>query len=102
MIHIGKEWYIGGDVFNIILYERKIIKTGPNKGNEYYDETAYYTTFSGLLDGLTKREIRLSISEAKELNDVKRDIQAVHETIKELFARYEKELKKIVKEDRKK
>ena len=99
MIHIGENWYIGGDSMNITLYQKKTVKKkGDNEGNEYFEESGYYNTFENLLHALTRKKIRLSISSANSLEEVSTAIQETHSMIKEFCDRLEKEIKQMEKQ----
>lgn len=52
---IGKDWRVGSDSLNIILYQRHINK---KSGREYWRAHSYYATLANALMGLVNQGIR--------------------------------------------
>lgn len=53
--HINEKYCIKRTGANIVLVEKKMVDTGDNKGSINYINKGYYSTFEGLLFGLTKQ-----------------------------------------------
>jgi hypothetical protein len=86
-IQIGKsEYWICSDPLNLILTEQKTVEKGDNAGDLYFDSKTqkYYNSMSELYDGFVRAKIRRS--DAKTINELKDDIAAIHQTIKDHFA----------------
>jgi hypothetical protein len=93
MIHIVDDLYITGDPLNISLtQEKESKKEGGVKGEKYYVDLGHYNTFQELLDGLTRKKIRLGISQAKALMEIGDDIQEIHDTIRWFCNKFKKEI----------
>lgn len=63
MITVGKNWGIGSDNLNIILYQRKVSK---KTKKEYWRASYYFSNIKNALKGLVDQEVRDS-----DLTDVK-------------------------------
>ena len=95
MIHIGEDWYIGGDPLNIILKQRKVAK---ETGKEYFVDVAFPRTFEQLMNSLSARKAKMSIENMellKELVELERQIKSDNA---EFYQRFENEIKQIVKQ----
>ena len=94
MIHIGKDWYVGGDPLNITLYQ---MKTKKKTGETYYHDVAYFPTIEALLHGLVRREIRLAVSTSDKIEDVALAIEEIHRMIEQFCKRLEIEIAEFAK-----
>ena len=66
MINVGTNFAVGANSMNVIVYERRIGKTGKNAGKVMWKESAYFATVHGALNYL----VELHVRETK-LKDVK-------------------------------
>lgn len=98
MIHIGEDWYIDGDPLNISLYQKKTIEDGKNKGGEYKSSGTHYGTLQGLLDGLLKKKVRISVAEAKTLEQINSNVMITHAMIANFCKQFEREIKNRLKD----
>ena len=55
MIQLNDKYFIDFDTYNIILKEKKIAKSGKNKGKEKFEAVGYYINFEHLTDMLVKK-----------------------------------------------
>lgn len=95
MIHICKEWYMGGDTYNITLYQKKINK---KKDKEYFLEIGNYGSVEKLLHGLIRREVRINIGTAKDFMALLDEVRNLDTMIADFCKRFEKEIKAKEKE----
>jgi hypothetical protein len=93
MIKLADEIYLGSDEHNpYVLYERKIVKSGKNKGKERFDVLGYYSGVESLAAGLQRKVkadmdmgafTRLDEFEKayrKRLSDLLKKVAVEHET----------------------
>jgi len=73
---IGKEWRVGADTLNIILYRRQVNK---KTGKEYWRAHSYYATVANALVGLVNQGVR--DTELADLKTVCDKIDQLHKDI---------------------
>lgn len=79
---MGK-YSITSDPMCIILNEKKVIKSGENKGKEYFSPIGYYSTVENCMDALLQFKIRESDATSfKELVD---EVKKISKFIREEF-----------------
>lgn len=79
---MGK-YSITSDPMCIILNEKKVIKSGENKGKEYFSPIGYYSTVENCMDALLQFKIRESDATSfKELVD---EVKKISKFIREGF-----------------
>ena len=66
MIHLAKDFYLGADTYNLILYEEYIISDGhrtkpENVGKKQYKELGYYKTMRDAVGGMLRIVSRRSL-----------------------------------------
>ncbi len=75
---IGRNWRVGADTLNIILYRRQVNK---NTGKEYWRAHSYYATVTNALVGLVNQGVR--DTELTDLKMVNNRIDEIHTWIRE-------------------
>jgi hypothetical protein len=86
---------MGGDAYNITLYQKK---TNKKKDKEYFLEVGYYGTVEKLLHGLIRKEIRINISTAKDFMALLDEVKNIDTMIADFCKKFEKEIKAMEKE----
>lgn len=81
-IKINDKYSITSDKHNFILQERKIVKSGENKGQERFIDVGFYGNINQLLSRLAQQELRDS------------DINTLQGVLKHLYS-FNKELQDI-------
>ncbi len=78
-ICIGKKYVVKSDPLNLILYEKKVRKKGPNQGNEYLQDIGYFPNIQSLASELIELKIRAADVETLDelietVNDAKKEL----------------------------
>ncbi len=81
-IHVGK-YVITSDSLNIILNERKVVKDGKRKGEEYLVPIGYYGTIEGCMEALLRYKVRKS--QATSIKGLIEDVNEISKFIKKQF-----------------
>ena len=77
---IGRDWRVGADTLNIILYRRQVNK---KTGKEYWRAHSYYATVNNALVGLVNQGVR--DTELADLKTVNKRIDEIHTWISEVL-----------------
>lgn len=81
MINIDDRFYIDIDSMNYILKERKINKSGKNKGSEYFTAIGFYNTVENAFEAYLELMTRETLSgKALTVKEAVREIKASHDT----------------------
>ncbi len=80
MIKISDKYYLETDALNYILKEKKIRKDGKKKGEEYYENIAYFGRIEHLYNYIIEKEIKENI---ELLNNIEKVIELKREISKE-------------------
>jgi len=75
---IGRNWRVGADTLNIILYRRQVNK---KTGKEYWRAYGYYATVANALVELVNQGVR--DTEMADLKTVNKRIEEIHTWISE-------------------
>ena len=79
MIELGKDHRLTADEYNIILQERRTVKTGERKGEVDWRAIRYYKDYRQALDGLVRKsiaglhDVRVIVDKLDEVRDVIED-----------------------------
>ena len=73
---VGRDWRVGADSLNIILYRRQVNK---KTGKEYWRANSYYATVTNALVGLVNQGVR--DTELVDLKTVCNKIEQLHKDI---------------------
>ncbi len=73
---VGRNWRVGADTLNIILYQRQVNK---KTGKEYWRAHSYYATVANALLGLVNQGVR--DTELADLKTVCDKIEQLHKDI---------------------
>ena len=76
---IGRNWRVGADTLNIILYRRQVSK---KTGKEYWRAHSYYSTVANALMGLVNQGVR--DTELADLKTVCDKIEQLHKDIRKI------------------
>jgi len=74
---IGKDWQVGADSLNIILYRRQV---NNKTGKEYWRAHSFYATIANALAGLVEQGVR--DTELADLKAVCDKIEQLHKDIR--------------------
>jgi len=77
---VGRNWQVGADALNIILYQRHVNK---KTGKEYWRAHSYYATVANALVELVNQGVR--DTELADLKTVNKRIEEIHTWIKATF-----------------
>ena len=78
MIELGKDHRLTADEYNIILQERRVVKTGDRKGEVDWRAIRYYKGYRQALDGLARRSIA-GLHDVQTIVDKLDEVQGVIE-----------------------
>ena len=81
-IPVGK-YVITSDSLNVTLNEKRKVKEGKKKGEEYLQPIAYYSSVESCLEGIIDHEIIASKSES--LEELLREIKKISKFIRSEF-----------------
>jgi len=77
IIKLSEDYGIGGDEFNIILYQRKVNQREETKnfGKEYYSPIGYYSSIGSVLRALINKQIQINLAEQTSLESLKNSVE---------------------------
>ena len=83
MIKITEKYYIEVDTSCYTVYERKVVQSGKNAGNELFQNATFYGSFHMALDNIIQRMTsdELKSESIIELKDAVAKIQKLREEI---------------------
>lgn len=59
-IHISGNYYLRSDSRCLILSEKRIVKEGKKKGEEYFVDLSFHRTLSEVFNALVRRQVYIS------------------------------------------
>ncbi|WP_449545898.1 DUF5405 family protein [Lelliottia amnigena] len=83
-IEVNNKFVITSDLYQFILQEKKIAKSGKNAGKEWLDTIGFYPSISKLVSGLVLHHI--FTGDARQFSDLEKQIEQLGQKCQEAFA----------------
>lgn len=85
IVQLNKDYGIGSDEFNVILYQRKVNQREETKnfGKEYYSAIGYYSSVEAVLRALINKQIHINLYEQTSLESLINSVETYVNLLKD-------------------